>query len=280
MLGMNTSITRIAHVSDVHMLERRPSGSRSHYDLRIKLLSFGRRLDALARVRKLTLALDSAKKSGAQHYVISGDLTESGTPAQFEQLAETLHGTGIDPDRMTLVPGNHDAYTTEDAWGRAILGPLRAFAGGSAGEVGKVVDRGDVCLVPLDVSFHQPITRSAGVLTPQAASSLWRRMKDTALRRRAMVVVQHHPPFAHARGPWQWIDGLRGTERQMDLLANYPHVQVLHGHLHHVVDRAPRGGRAHIFGAPAVVEDKEGRPRVRMYELRDGALESAGLALS
>lgn len=275
---MNTTITRIAHVSDVHMLERRPGGPRSPYDWRVRVLSFGRRLDAQARVRKLTSALDSARTSGADHYVVSGDLTESGTPGQFEQLAEALHGTRIDPDKVTLVPGNHDAYTTHDAWERAIQGPLRAFANASAGAVGKVVDRGEICFVPLDVSFHQPITRSAGVLTPEAASLLWRRMKDTALRRRAMVVVQHHPPFAHARGPWQWIDGLRGTERQMDLLTSYPHVNVMHGHLHHVVDRAAGGTNARIFGAPAVVEDKEGTPRVRMYHLRNGAIESAGLS--
>ena len=35
--------------------------------------------------------------------------------------------------------------------------------------------------------------------------------------------------------------------------------------------------RARIFGAPAVVDDAEDAPRVRLYDLRDGALESAGL---
>ena len=264
------------------MLERRPGGPRSRYDLRVRLLSFGRRLDALARVKKLVRSLDSAQKGGAEHYVISGDLTESGTSAQFEQFAEALHDTKIAPERITLVPGNHDAYAAGDAWDKAIQGPLRAFASSSAGghgTAGKVVERGELCFLPLDVSLHQPITRSAGFLTAEAAALLWRRMKDTALSRRALVIVQHHPPFAHALGPWQWVDGLRGTERLMDLLVSFPHVQVLHGHLHHVVDRvAAAGTRARIFGAPAVVDDAENTPRVRMYDLRDGALESAGLA--
>lgn len=274
------NITRIAHVSDVHMLERRPGRSRSDYDLRVQFLSFGRRLDAQARVAKLNRALHAAVRSGAEHIVVSGDLTESGTKEQFEHLAETLHETRIAPERITLVPGNHDAYTTGDAWSQAIRGPLRAFAPSS--EVGKVVEHGDLCLLPLDVSIHQPITRSAGLLTAEAAAGLWKRMRDTALQRKSLVIVQHHPPFSHALGPWQWIDGLRGTERLMDLLQAFPHVQVLHGHLHHVVDRGavPREKhqRPRIFGAPAVCEDDDTSPRVRMYDLRDGALESTGLA--
>ncbi len=271
---MNGSIRRIAHLSDVHLLAKRPSDASARP---ARLLSFGRRSDGAARIRKLSRALESARRGGADHFVLSGDLTDGGTPGQFEQLAETLHDTKIDPARITLVPGDHDART-HGGWDRALSGPLRAFAPASAGDAGKVVDRGDVCIMPLDVSSHQTLTRSAGVLTAHAAACLWRRLKDTALSRRVMVVVQHHPPFAHSRGPWQWVDGLRGTERQMALLASYPHAHVLHGHLHRVGDHPVGRAEGRIFGAPAVVEDKDGTPRVRMYDLRNGALESAGLS--
>src|SRR6185503_3223786 len=98
-------MTRIAHLSDIHMLERSPG-----YGLSVHWLSAGRRLDAASRIRKLLRAFEAAKRTGATHYVVSGDLTESGTAAQFEQFAETLHDTGVEPERITLVPGNHDAY--------------------------------------------------------------------------------------------------------------------------------------------------------------------------
>jgi hypothetical protein len=93
----------------------------------------------------------------------------------------------------------------------------------------------------------------------------------------------HHPPFIHHTNPIaQWIDGLRGCAHVLDMLARHPQVQILHGHLHRVVDRLAELGkgatrRARIFGAPATVDDEDGRPRVRLYDVHDGALESAGL---
>ena len=81
-----------------------------------------------------------------------------------------------------------------------------------------------------------------------------------------------------------WLDGLRGYAQVVDLLMNHPRLQVLHGHLHRVVDRmlAVRDvTRARIFGAPAVCDDRDegclATPRVRLYDVRDGGLESLGL---
>jgi len=121
------SAARIAHLSDVHMLDARPGRDRSGYGMGHRFLSFGRPLDAVGRQRKLVHALSAARRVGASHYVISGDLTEIGAPGEFESLAETLHDSGIAPSRITLVPGNHDLYTSADAWSVALDGPLAAF---------------------------------------------------------------------------------------------------------------------------------------------------------
>jgi 3',5'-cyclic AMP phosphodiesterase CpdA len=234
-------------------------------------LSAGRKLDASARIRKILRAFEVARKSGADHYVISGDLTESGTPAQFEALAETLHRTGIGPERITLVPGNHDAYGPEGEWTRAMEGPLRAFAPTSCGRPGKVIELGEVCLLPIDVTFPQPVTRSAGAFTDAIAGVLECRIHDAHLERKTLVVVVHHPPFARSTRAWHWIDGLCGGERMMDMLSSAEHVHVLHGHLH----KASSRGR--IYGATAIVEDED-ESRVRLYDVRAGLLESVGLA--
>src|SRR5215472_7943016 len=259
-------VARIAHLSDVHILEPRPSSSRLH-ELTLKFLSFGRVLDPQGRIRKLRDALLYAKRGGADHIVVSGDLTEVGTPGQFETFAEVLDDAGVVPENVTLVPGNHDAYTSGLAWREALAGPLRAFAGASAEEPGKVVDRGNVAILPLDVSYHQSIAWSAGELTAQAADALEVRLQDPSLRGKSLVVVQHHPPFAHARSVWQWIDGLRGYARMQAVLGKHPGMQLLHGHMHRVVDRIV--GKCRIFGASATVDDLPGSPRVRFYDVRD-----------
>jgi Icc protein len=273
-----TGTTRIAHLSDAHVLDPRPSRTRSGWSMRTRFLSFGRPLDAMGRRRKLGRALECAKRVGANHVVVSGDLTEVGAPGEYETLAEVLHESGIAPERFTLVPGNHDLYSMADGWRWALEGPLCAFARTSARELGKVIDIGGANLLPVDATFHQPVTRSAGWIPDDALEALERRSVDPALGRRPLVVVQHHPPFFRKTSALHWLDGLVGAGRMMGVLGAFRHLFVLHGHLHTIIDRALGGGVARILGATAVVDDKE-TPRVRVYDIRDGQLQSAGLVL-
>ena len=277
-LGLGNTLLRIAHLSDIHVLERRSRNAGS-YSWGTRVVSIHRRLDDGARALKMKIALDCARRARADHIVISGDLTELGTPAQFERFAEILHESGIDPRCLTLVPGNHDAYDARDGWKKALTGPLRAFAASSAGEPGHLVDRGAFAILPIDASRHQSIARSGGELTERAADALQRRIEDPALQRKATVVVLHHPPFGNARSPWHFIDGLRGYARLLNLLMNHPHLHLLHGHRHRFLDRIVGGhGKSRVFGASATVDDTPARPRVRLYDVRDRALESLGLA--
>jgi 3',5'-cyclic-AMP phosphodiesterase len=268
--------TRIAHLSDVHMLDARPSGARSGYSMGHRFLSFGRALDAVGRRRKLVHALSAARRVGADHVVISGDLTEIGAPGEFECLAETLHESGITPERVTLVPGNHDLYTSPDAWTRALEGPLSAFEPTSATSPGKIVECAGVRFMPLDVARYQPVTRSAGWIEDAAIDALQRRAADPGLADRPLVVVQHHPPFVRATQAWQWIDGLVGAARLMSLLEAFRNLFVLHGHLHSAVNRVLSCGVARVLGATATVDDTDA-PRVRLYDVRERRLEAAGL---
>jgi Icc protein len=268
---------RIAHLSDVHILERRTPRDGS-YSLSTRMVSFQRPLDGEARATKLKNALESAKRVLADHVVISGDLTEMGTMPQFERFSEILHDSGIAPERITLVPGNHDAYTAPDGWQKAMSGPLRAFAPSSAAQPGHVVDIGPVALLPVDFTCHQSIARSGGELTESVAALLTKRVEDSALSKKAMVLVQHHPPFGNAKNPWHFIDGLRGYAQLLHLMAKHPKLQILHGHLHRIMDRIAVGNaKNRVFSAPATVDDTVTRPRVRLYEVRDGMLESLGL---
>ncbi len=270
--------TRIAHLSDAHMLDPRPSRTRSGWSMRTRFLSIGRPLDAVGRRRKLQRSLDMAKRVGAQHFVLSGDLTEIGAPGEYETLAEVLHDSGIAPDRMTLVPGNHDLYSSADAWRWALAGPLAAFAATSAGEPGKVIDVAGAALLPLDATFHQPVTRSAGWIPDLAIAAIERRASDPSFVNRPLIVVQHHPPFLRKTSALHWLDGLIGARRMMAMLEAFRHLFVLHGHLHATVDRTLGCGVSRIRGATAVVDDKD-ETRVRVYDVRDGRLEAAGLVV-
>jgi Icc protein len=272
-----TGITRIAHLSDAHMLDPRPSRTRPGWSMRVRFLSLGRPLDAEGRRRKLQRSLSTARRVGAGHVVVSGDLTEIGTPGEYETLAEVLDESGFAPDTVTLVPGNHDLYSSADAWKWALQGPLAAYARTSAAEPGKVIDLGAAALLPLDATLHQPVTRSAGLLVDDALDVIARRAADPALASKPLLLVQHHPPFVRKTSALHWIDGLIGAARLMSVLESFRNLFVLHGHLHHIVDRVIGSGVARILGATAVVDDKDAS-RVRIYDVVDGQLQAAGLA--
>jgi Icc protein len=227
--------------------------------MRVRFLSIGRPLDAEGRKQKLRRSLSTAHRVGASHVVVSGDLTEIGTPGEYETLAEVLHDSGFAPETVTLVPGNHDLYSTADAWKWALEGPLAAYARTSAAEPGKVVDLGAAALLPIDATFHQPVTRSAGLLGDDALDVIARRAGDPALAGKPLLLVQHHPPFVRKTSALHWIDGLVGAARLMSVLESFRNLFVLHGHLHHIVDR--------VIGAGVA----------RIYDAVDGRLEAAGL---
>jgi 3',5'-cyclic AMP phosphodiesterase CpdA len=265
---------RIAHLSDLHLLEP-DVGRRSFCDrVRLGYLSLLRPIDAQARVRRATRALTRAREQGYDHLVISGDLTEDGAKGQFEQLAAVLSESGVDPYKVTLVPGNHDAYGDPLEFVRALEGPLRPYAATSGFVPGKVIDLGSVVLLPVSTAVHQHWASSWGSIDRDGYEGLEKRASDPGIAKHAVVLVQHHAPFRHPIAALQWVDGLRGYSRLLALLSKLRGVQVLHGHLHRALTRVlEMGGISRIFGAPAVVEDDE--PRVRFYETRGGVIVPA-----
>jgi 3',5'-cyclic AMP phosphodiesterase CpdA len=81
---------RIAHISDVHMLDPHAKRSGARYRFATKAVSLGRPIDPRARAQKFARALTAAKASGAEHVVISVDLTELGDATEFEHFADVL----------------------------------------------------------------------------------------------------------------------------------------------------------------------------------------------
>lgn len=269
----------LAHLSDLHVLAPKRRARTQPFELTTRLASFGRALDPERRRRRALRAFASARRAGATHFVITGDLTEAGSAEQFEALAEVLHDTGVSPDHVVLVPGNHDAYSSPHGWQRALDGPLAAFRRNAAVTAGKVVDCGGLHVLPIDTTFHQRILRSAGAITADAVRGVAKRLADSTLRDRPVVVAMHHSPFPHASRAWHWIDGLQGGALFVQMLERFDNVDVVHGHLHYTVERAIGGGRPRVFGTTAVVEDTDAAPRFRLHD-DGGVIGSAPRDLS
>lgn len=202
----------------------------------MNFLSFGRAKDAENRRYRLLRAMCQAVGAGADHLVMTGDMTEDGLPSQFESLAEVLHASGVAPERITLVPGNHDLYTDDHAWALAMSGPLAPWAPTS--RLGSLVVRGDLAVLPVSTSFKQPYLFAGGRLgTHNAERIAWagRQARELGC---ALLVGLHHQVFPHPVAVGTWWDGLRDHAVLTSLLRENPELFVFHGHIHKEVTRA------------------------------------------
>lgn len=246
----------MAHLSDFHLVEPGHAERRGEDWWRLRYLSLRRPIDAEARIARARSALAAA--AGADHLVLTGDLTEDARDEQFALVAELLAESPFRPEQVTLVPGNHDAYAP-DAWSRALDGPLAAWAPTSRG----LVELADALIVPLSTAVEQFWTRSSGVLAelPDLGELL-----DQA-RDRAVLLALHHPPF---RVLHHWVHGLANHGDVRELLAAHGTLHCLHGHTHRATSRTLDGDAPRVFCVEAVAESASPG---RGYRVADGRVD-------
>jgi Icc protein len=266
----------LAQVTDLHLVEREHSTRTGSEWQRLQYLSAGRRIDAGARRDN---ALEALRRAGrhARHIVLTGDLTEDGVPAQYELLAEVLHESGIDPRRVTLVPGNHDRYAEASAFEQALLGPLRPYAAASG--MGEVIELGhDARLMPISTAIAQSWLRSAGRLLDADLERIDRFAADAKRAGKLALVAQHHPPQGYGPAAWNFIDGLLNAEAGKSLLRTHAGLSFVHGHTHKLDSVSFASGRpAQAHSAGAIVSRAE---HVRYYQIADGRLVATQLSVA
>ena len=63
------------------------------------------------RREEIRWILDHVRYSGAEHLIITGDLTDAGSDVQMRGLFTLLESAGYgDTESLTVIPGNHDLY--------------------------------------------------------------------------------------------------------------------------------------------------------------------------
>jgi 3',5'-cyclic-AMP phosphodiesterase len=263
----------LAQVTDLHLVEYE-HGRRTGTDWqRLQYLSAGRKIDAEARRDNALQALRHAGRH-ARHLVLTGDLTEDGVPEQYELLADVLSESGIDPRRVTLVPGNHDRYARPQAFEEALEGPLRAYAATS--DMGEAFELGrDAWLMPISTAVPQSWLRSAGRIADLDLERIERFATDAKSAGKLALVAQHHPPHGYGPAAWNFIDGLLNAAAGKALLRAHPGLSFVHGHTHKLDSVTFAEGRpAQAYSAGAVVSRPE---HVRFYRVSRYGLSGAQL---
>lgn len=102
---------RIAHISDLHVLDLAGSSWRDFLNKRatgaVNLAGMRRNAHPVSLAEKLAARL---AQGDIDHVIVTGDLTNLALDSEFKRAREVLEMIGP-PSFVTVIPGNHDLYT-------------------------------------------------------------------------------------------------------------------------------------------------------------------------
>ena len=280
---------RIAHFSDLHLYAGDEVPAFRLLNKRLTgWINLRYRRGAVHRPRFVRSIAREIAAQGVDHVVVTGDLTNLALEAEFELAREVLEGElGLDPTRMTIVPGNHDVYTRGALrsrrfaeflrpWQRSDLPELAIDANGGLFPVVKFC--GNAAVVGLSTAVPRPPFVAAGELGQAQIDALARVIAHPEVARRTLVLIMHHPPVH----PWSrakaYLEGLRDAAGLVRCLRTISGGLVLHGHLHKRIQRDLRTdtGRLHQVGATSASLEHVAPDRMagfNLYELGAAGVE-------
>ena len=222
-----------AHLSDPHLplppvrphelLSKRATG----------WLSWTRNRKFIHRPEALAAIIADVRAAGADHIVVTGDIANISTEAEFRQAAAWFAQLGP-PDRVTVIPGNHDAYVQcPEGEGLAQWLPYMTGDAGSAPPLFPAVRRrGPVAFIGLTTAVPMPVFVAAGTLGMEQIARFEAVMRALAGEGLCRVVLIHHPPQIGGARPRK---GLTDAAAFRAAIARVGAELILHGHNHRVV---------------------------------------------
>ena len=234
---MTESIT-LAHISDVHLGPL--GGFRPRYwNLKRGLgyLNWHTRRRAVHSREVADLIAADAVAARADHIAVTGDLANLGLPAEYDAALTWLEALGP-PERVSVVPGNHDIYTARlhgasclDTWQRHMTPD--AFGAGiikTRDDGFPYVRRvGPVAIVGLNSAVPTPPFVAAGKVGDAQLKALGPVLDLLAAAQMIRVVLIHHPPLPGQAPPRRGLADAADLEK---VLMQHGAELVLHGHNH------------------------------------------------
>jgi 3',5'-cyclic AMP phosphodiesterase CpdA len=221
------------------------------------------------------------------HLVVTGDVSFSGEPREFERAADLLRPFA-EARKLTVLPGNHDLWTAEAVeTGRFLraLGPDGRGMRRAAPSYPHVVPLGDdAVLVGLDSArFGDDPHHTPGRLGSEQLRAARELAREHSKQGRAVVLAFHHhvvlPPERVPSDARLARMPLADADQVVRLVAELPIAAVLHGHRHTAfrVDLPGAAGPTPVLcagSASRVADEPVRRARAYVYELDRSGVRS------
>lgn len=252
---------RIIQLSDVHIW--RYSLNPLHL-INKRLVGFFTLLTGRAatyRLERVDAVVERVRGVGADHILITGDLTTTALPSEFRAARRALAPLLSDPSRVSVIPGNHDRYTTGSVRSREYEAHFGAFAPVDRFPWLRWIDD-ETAILGLDPTRSHLSAR--GLLPPEQFAEARRLLADPETRPRRLIIASHYP----AQAPPAYVaelqpKRLKNAAEVVDWLAELgPHLYCC-GHVHAAWAFKPSGLPREIClnsGAPLLRDPTGLRP--------------------
>jgi 3',5'-cyclic AMP phosphodiesterase CpdA len=271
----------LAHLSDPHLGPIPTPRARELANKRgLGFINWYRGRHAIHRPEVLALVERDIAEHNVDHIAVTGDLVNLALTAEFAAAHQWLARLGP-PERVTVVPGNHDAYVRAAAahplryWGDYMRGDADGpiTTPGAATHFPFVRRRGPVALVGLSTAVPTGPLMATGRLGADQLMRLADVLAALGREGAFRVVLIHHPPVSRFK---QHMKRLIDAGPLRRIIAEHGAELVLHGHAHvHLLAWLDGpNGRVPAVGVPSAsaAEDPHGHPAA--YNLY--AIERAG----
>ena len=263
----------LAHLSDPHLP---PLPAARLRDLAGKrafgYLNWTRNRHKYHRREVLDALVSDIQAQRPDHIAITGDLVNLALEAEFPPSRAWLESVGT-PDRVTVIPGNHDAYVRAtahrfaEAWGSYLDGD--AAPGGGA--FPSLRRRGPLALISVSSAVPTPPLMATGWLGRAQLEQLERMLAGLSAEAFRVLLI-HHPLRSDARAK-----RLTDSSELLAVLKRHGVELVLHGHdhVHSTIWVDGPKGTIPVVGVPSASAIAHGRYPDAAYNLfsieRDGA---------
>ena len=265
----------LAHLSDPHLP---PLPSPRLADLAGKralgYLNWTRNRRKFHRRDVLDALVSDLQAQKPDQIAVTGDLVNLALEAEFAPSLIWLEGVGA-ADRVTVIPGNHDAYVRAtqhrfaQAFGNYLVGD-RAADGGDPFPL--LRRRGPLALIGVSSAVPTPPLMATGWLGRSQLDALRRVLTGLSTEQAFRVLLIHHPLRSNSH-----IKRLTDSSELLALLKVHGVELILHGHdhVHSTVWIDGPNSTIPVVGVPSASAVAHGRYPAAAYNLfsieRDGA---------
>ncbi len=217
-----------------------------------------------------TLVADM-KDRGFDHLAVTGDLVNLGLPDEYNLARRFLESLGPG-DRVSMVPGNHDAYVRGtallhiDMWKEYIAGDEPAEKAGLSGAAFPYLRRrGDLAIIGLSTAIPTAPFLATGRLGQAQRMAFEHLLKAMKEEHRFRVVLIHHPP-AGRHSPHEVLTDAAAFRA---VIARQGAELVLHGHKHKAMLHKIAGPdrEVNVVGVPSASNPGSNPERGGAYNL-------------